>query len=326
MKFRKPFTENPREQLKQSLKPRMANYFQSLQGTYSPRLYEQFFSEDLRTGVMPYGFELGRENNQILATFEGSDEENEKAINLLSDFCEHEPRNETDLICKAVNEISQDVSWEGRAVYEILKGINNKGKAEFYVHQFYRARTIKVPFYKYFQIVPKLDREYLKAKYLSCPVEDVFEITIPSRLGGYKRYKNILNELAKYSGVGPGFFRQDPYQELTKGFDFGDYRRNQMVFGFSITRKWGWNYRNLANEYENEFFKVHKYITFKWAQAILRDHIISELNELLIRLRIDSKFKIEGLLKPSEILEVREKLKNGEIDFEEVFKKLKYQD
>ena len=62
-------------------------------------------------------------------------------------------------------------------------------------------------------------------------------------------------------------------------------------------------------------FSFYKMITFRWAQAILREHIISEINRLFFRLKIACELQIAGLPTSSEILQVRRELQEGSMTF-----------
>ena len=88
-----------------------------------------------------------------------------------------------------------------------------------------------------------------------------------------------------------------------------------------LTDSWGWNRRDPSLDHETEFFSFYRTITFHWAQAVLRNHIVDELNLFLKRLQLDSMITIQGLPTPDIILEVRGKMADGEISFTEAFKK-----
>ena len=70
-----------------------------------------------------------------------------------------------------------------------------------------------------------------------------------------------------------------------------------------------------------EFFTIYKGITFRWAQAVLREHIISEINKLLSRLQIDAKIIVSGIPSSDDILLIRKQLLEGKINFQEAYDK-----
>jgi hypothetical protein len=65
-----------------------------------------------------------------------------------------------------------------------------------------------------------------------------------------------------------------------------------------------------------QFFRT---LTFHWALALLREHIVSEFNLLLVRLGINAKLSVSGLLTPGEIMRIRDEMMEGKISFGKAF-------
>jgi len=59
---------------------------------------------------------------------------------------------------------------------------------------------------------------------------------------------------------------------------------------------------------------------FRWATEVLRRHVIEELNILFRRLGIASSISVSGLPSPEFILDLRDRMQRGEIDFAEASK------
>ena len=53
----------------------------------------------------------------------------------------------------------------------------------------------------------------------------------------------------------------------------------------------------------------------KWAQAVLREHIVAELNGLLRELGLQAELVVQGLPTAVSVLSVRERMVRGEISF-----------
>jgi hypothetical protein len=98
-----------------------------------------------------------------------------------------------------------------------------------------------------------------------------------------------------------------------------EYVRNSEIYYDRITQTWGWNRRDWTQERSTEFFNFYRTITFRWAQAVLREHIIKEINDLLVRLNIGSMIVISGLPTSDEILEIRKEMLDGRISFGKAF-------
>ena len=63
-------------------------------------------------------------------------------------------------------------------------------------------------------------------------------------------------------------------------------------------------------------------IGFRYAQAILREHIIQEINQLLAILAVKCKIIVIGLPTAKEILQIRNDMQKGDISFTEVSDKV----
>ena len=70
------------------------------------------------------------------------------------------------------------------------------------------------------------------------------------------------------------------------------------------------------------YYIVHSLQSLR-SQALLREHILSEMNSLIARLGIDSKIMISGLGTSGDIAEAIKKLDRGEISFIEALKSAK---
>ncbi|HSZ84802.1 MAG TPA: hypothetical protein VK787_02165, partial [Puia sp.] len=228
-----------RDEIRKKIIPKMTNRFPSLSGPLNDDSFAHMFKEDAHLGIMPYMSYTSGTGQKVKCVFKGAESEIRKAMDLISDFCNYDRNDQTGLICDAINQIAQELSWEGKIFYEIFNFLDN-GESHLFARYFTHQRVFRVPFLGYVQFVPKKDQEYLKAKYFHCNKKDVFEITIPKELGGLKRYKNIVASLNKYSHLGPNFFRDNIEAELNnKDYDFSNYRRNQIIFVFSITKNLG---------------------------------------------------------------------------------------
>ena len=143
---------------------------------------------------------------------------------------------------------------------------------------------------------------------------------MPSQLGGTKGYLRILGGLKRYKGTFPPFLQEDLHaQRANPNFQPSEYTRYKQAWMARLTIPWGWPRRDTSLNHETEFFHFYRTITFRWAQAILRDHIIDELNLLLKKLQINSQITIHGIPTPASILEIRQKMADGNISFAEAF-------
>ena len=111
-----------------------------------------------------------------------------------------------ELLSDVVRGIAQNLAWNSRAVYEVIPMEENS--EAYHLHDF-TPRCLFHAFGWYIQIIPKADRRLLKKAYVILPEKDIWDITMPRVLGGYKGYHATLRELARFQRLGPSFLMQD---------------------------------------------------------------------------------------------------------------------
>lgn len=268
------------------------------------------FAEDVHLAVMPFR-RMSDKQKDFLVMFEGTEQECERASYIIRDLGEFDGYDLTEKLCDAVDNIAKHLAWEGCAVYEIVT--NDDGEVD--LHSFTSKRLVRFPRY-FLQIIPRADWQLWEKKWVIIPASKVWYIEMPSALGASKGYRNILKKLKKFEHLGPSFVQKDLEAGVQfQDFDFQKYVRNAEIYYGEITRIWGWNRRDWSQERSTEFFNFYKMITFRWAQSVLREHIVAELNNLFNRLGIVCELKVAGLPTPSEILKIRQDLQKGTITF-----------
>ena len=116
--------------------------------------------------------------------------------------------------------------------------------------------------------------------------------------------------------MGPPFWRRDlEAGTITSAFDFSEYRRETDLCEAASTKRWGWARRDFSGQNWTEFALFYRLMTFRWAQAILREHVVSEVNGLFPRLSITSKLEVSGLPSSSEIVRLRNEMAEGRISY-----------
>lgn len=290
--------------------PTVATHFPSLSHNMEINQEVYMFAEDVHLGIMPF---RGRteQHKGFTITLEGKETDFERATNIFNDLGEYRHHDLTEQVCDAVEKIAKHLTWEGRAVYEIVKSDGG----ELHVHHFTSKRLFRLPGC-FIQIIPRGDWELWGKKFASIPANKVWHIQMPQGLGGQRGYKNTLNRLRMVGHLGPSFWRKDLEMGVqSRAFDFQKYVRDAEIYYRRITKEWGWNRRDWSQERSTEFYNFYKMITFRWAQSVLRENIIAGINDLLIRLGIACEIKVTGLPTPSEILKLRRDLQGGAITF-----------
>jgi hypothetical protein len=289
----------------------LAPHFPSLARLHetSPQLH--MFTEDVRTGLMPYTRVEGSEK------FSVSIGEDPAAIELMQSLAGRDPYSKEELVCAAVNDVGQRLSWHGRATYQIIA---DDSKSEIIrLRSCTPERLYRVPGF-YIHHVPVADRKEFPSRFILVPKAQVWEVRIPDQLGGVNEYLRILTGLKRYKTSFPQFFVEDlRVEKTTLNFQSSEYIRYKKAVEARLTALWGWPSRDTSLDHETEYFHFYRTLTFRWAQAILRDHIIKELNDLFKRLNLNSEITLHGMPSPEFILDVRQQMTEGSISFVDAY-------
>lgn len=295
---------------------RVARFFPSLRENIDLNMTIRMFVEDIELGVMPIG---GVSNTapKFAVDIQGSSRSVEHATGILESLAEHQRYSVKELLSDVVRGIARNLAWNSRAVYEIIPMEEKCGAYHLYG---FTPRRLFHAFGWYIQVVPKADRGLLKKAYVPLPEKDIWDITMPRVLGGYKGYHATLRELARFQRLGPSFLLQDlSGQGWPAHYDFQRYIREEEFFETKITSLWGWNRRDSSERNWTEFYWSYRTLRFRLAQAYLREHIVDELNRLFRRLGIQAEIVVKGLPTPSEISAIQQRMLEGDISFKEAF-------
>jgi len=299
-----------------NVKPSMASHFPSLSNGPDIDPDAHMFTRDIPLAIMPIGGRTEKQEN-FTVEFIGEESDCEKAKSIIGELGEFDKYDFTATVCDAVDYIARHLSWEGQAFYEIIKD-----NEQIYIHGFTSKNLLKIIIW-YLQIIPPGDWDLWKRKFVFINKKRIWNVKIPRELGGTSGYKRILKRLRKYNHLGPSFYRQDLERGLgTKNYDFPKYVRNCEIYFNRITQKWGWNRRDWSQERCTEYYSFYKMLSFKYAQAILREHIIKEINKFLDRLSVKCKLVVGGLPTAKEILQTRSDMQKGTISFSEASDKV----
>lgn len=300
------------------IKPTVATHFPSLSGRFDRNPNVHMFTEDISLAVMPIGGRTDK-HKDFSISFNGSNsDECERAKRLIGTISRYDKHDEKAMVCDAVEEIARHLAWEGCAVHEIIC----EEDSEIDLHGFTSKRLVKLPGY-FLQLIPRQDWDLWKKKFVIIPAKAIWYVEMPVGLGGRAGYRRILSRLKKFEHIGPKFWRKQLESGDPKiNFDFQEYVRNSAIYYSRITKTWGWNRRDWSQKRSTEFFTIYKTITFRWAQAVLREHIIAEINRLMVRLQIKCKVNVTGLPMSKEIQQIRRELEEGTVSFAAAFDKV----
>jgi hypothetical protein len=294
-------------------------YFPSLD-RFQTSIYKSMFAKDIHLSIVPIG---GSSRNYpgFKAIFNGNPDDIEIAKKVCASLgrSSYRQKNENELVCTAIDDIAQNIGEEGIAYYELV--YENGNVENPILHGFSSKRLIKVPS-RYFQIVPKADVPMTKNKINSLKSSSIWSVKPPKLLGKYKGLKRTLNKLEKIIPFG-STPRKDVLDIMQqKSYDVKLYDKTLHVLINQITSIWGWNRRSMDVEHTTEYYSFYKFISFKYSQAILREHILREMNGLFLSLGINCKVKITDIPSSKDLAALRSKLLNGDVSFEDINKRV----
>lgn len=276
------------------------------------------FVEDVKIGIIPY--HSRRQNGERGETYNvelsGSDQDRERAKTILRALAQSDHRDLEDTVRLVVESLASQLAWAGRAVYEIVDGNQSSEKMLLLVSPY---RLVSLCGWSA-QLVPKNDWKHLKKALVLLPPNALWSISMPSALGGAWGHKRLLCKLNRYGNVGPNFYMDSlEDQDGSHAFSAKEYWRESEIYWRRLTKRWGWGRRDYSDAYTMEFYRLYKRLTFKWAQATLREHVIAEVNGLLKRLDIEASITLTGLICPDAIMKCRDELTSGHISFEQAY-------
>ena len=313
--------------------PHTGKLLSSLGNKYDRSLSLGMFREDVRLGIMLIGGESDRVPD-FTVEIQGNSNHKNRAIAILEGppniYGNYRSESLEKLLTDVVDILVGTLLEYGRSVHKIAK-IKENGET-YRLHNFLCQHFLS-GFGKYIQIIPKEDRDLAyegypilpglwNKVYVIIPKKDIWAIEMPKKLGGYRGYRAMLRNLARFPDVAPPFLMdQLSNQEWPTSFDPQLHERERAFFVAKATKRWGWDQRDSNLENWSEFYSFYRTLTLKWAQACLREHIVKELNQLFQRLQIDAEIVVRGLPTAWEILRIRKQMCEGKISFIEAFEK-----
>jgi hypothetical protein len=274
------------------------------------------FTEDIYLAIMPIGGQSEKQSDFTIE-LQGEEQDCEKAKDIIGELGQFDKYDIEAMVCDAVENIAKHLAWEGQAVFEIIND-----SEQVYIHGF-TSKNLTRLFLWYLQIIPPGDWGLWKRKYTLIKRKRIWKIQMPRELGGTRGYTRVLKRLRKYNHLGPSFYRQDLERGLTtRNYAFLKYVRNSEIHFNRVTHIWGWNRRDWSQDKCTEFYSFYKMLSFRYAQAILREHIVQEINKLFDRLSVKCKLVVVGLPTAKAILQIRSDMQKGDISFTEVSDKV----
>jgi hypothetical protein len=303
---------------KYSEKPQFCSFFRSLSESKWQKNHRNssvhIFVGEIHLGIMPIGG-ISRNHPDFSISVTGDEKNKEKTKELLNSLVSSNRLSTNKLVCDAVDSIVKSMLYSGMAYYEITQDESDFLK----LYNFTSNRLVNI-LGLYFQFVPEKDIQMWNKKLVVKASNSIWKIKIPKELGGVSGFRKLIHSLGNNTEMYPKCFDIEKISTQSSDFDFNfnEYISQSKIYQYRLLELWGGTLRHNSTDYANEYYITHRIVRFNRAQAILREHIISQLNVLLKRQRIKSTIEVFGLPTVQFVDKQLKKLADGDVELAKI--------
>lgn len=275
-----------------------------------------------------YLFEsFARRNPMFYSAYEVMlyDEEIERASNnnvpkdnvILNSAKAYSTRQFESIFARVMDNIANNLLWRGQVTYCFFF---SEAYADKYLVASFQQGFLWGLFGKYWHLGSLMRIRQWEKGHLSIRASGAWRIKIPRQLGGPRGFRRILKGLARIPSeppFGDWFSRDQQLACLALNY----ITKKSDVYRPRIANNWGWDLDSFLGKNGTELYYFYRQMRQKWARALIREHIVCELNELLCQLGIQSKIIVQGWPTSEEILEAQKRLLNGTLSFNEAMER-----
>lgn len=275
-----------------------------------------FFARDLPLGLMP--FRGSNENSAFSISLDPPDTAREVWLAELLEVRDRYSYGVEDAVTSFVEETIGFIAYFGERYFEIAS-------VEPEADELPPVRLLPLPWgpvvqlvRSYYQLIPRHARSEDGKRMVRLPASRIWHLRLPRELGSPRRHRRMLRRLSRVSRPVPDFaFPTGGLAPEVRGYDFTTYHRLSDIAVERLTNRWGTIPSLNQVEGTTEYFFVARRLRFLRSQALIRGHILRELNALLERLGVPERIVMTGLPTPQAIDETLGRLERGEIGFKE---------
>lgn len=288
----------------------------------SSEFYASIFIRDVHTGIMPYKHQ--RNSNVVIELCKT----NKKLADKLKDFLYVGHYSSgwhlSETVTDSIEAIAHYLVALGEEYFEIVdtSDEHKDGLADKKLERLPYGKVVKL-FNNYIQLVPLSDWKRNEKKFYVIPASRIWHIKLPRKLGTPRSHRRLLKRMAKLSVPMPEFTHKDGDLGQSAKYEFVLHHDKKELAVEQLTANWGSIPSLRQLKHTTEYYYIVHNLQFLRSQAMLREHILSEMNNLIQRLGIDNKIMMSGVGISSDIEEAIKKLDRGEIGFSEALKTAK---
>ena len=272
------------------------------------------FVRDVPLGIMPMRASRDRESFEV--RLEPADVAREQWLVGLIEIGEARGPYLPQLLVDFVETLSRELAYSGEVHFEIVEPPSERKPRVTLLASLPPGEICRTDDV-FLQVVPESDRTPGEPGEISIPADKIWHIQLPEGLGTPREHRKMIARLARDSNPMPDFALEGGDLGVGAGYEFATHRRALDIAMENATRNWGSipSLRQIKNT--TEYFFIARTLQFLHSQALLREHIVGELNTLITRLGVDGAVVCTGIPTAQQIFELEDKLQRGEIGFKE---------
>jgi hypothetical protein len=274
------------------------------------------FIEDIHSGILMRNLGInGEKPKKIEIT--GEADEVTIAMGLCASVARGGGYSARSIAQNAIESIALHLAWYGEVLFEVVEMEQRKWVLEMVPDR----HLYRIPF-AFLQFIPEAERDQsLGQRCVVLPCSQAWLVRMPAVLGGPRAYRKLLTQLEAISPTAPEFWSQDLQAgRWNTEVALDEYKHWQHLAVAKLTCRWGWDGRGIARDSETEFFHFYRGLRFRHAQAVLRQHIVSEINQMFVRLNIRAEISLEGYPTPHDIERLIILTASGEVSYTEAYR------
>ena len=276
-------------------------------------VHSRMFIEDMCNGLMPFTFYHGVKEKHPTLTTPISQEKEFLIANAISG-----KGSLADALCDFVRSTAKRLFTYGVVLYEIGYKKDKDNQIEWFGLKPIPAFRIFKLFNNYYQLILWDDAKQLQTKVQirKIPAQNVLRIDFPKEYGGKKGLLKLLKRTEYlYKEVIPEFLIETSNYNIR--FNQKEYYKTKFLETMKATKRFGWDRSSISYQYTTEYYSISLFLRKKKTEAVIRNLIISKLNQILNKkpLNLNVRVEMKNLFTPEDVEKKQKELESGNINF-----------
>jgi hypothetical protein len=272
------------------------------------------FIRDIPLGIMPNRH--SEHDTTFTVMLEPPDSAREERVTALIDIGQFPRHGLREALVDFIETLANDLAFLGERFFEIAPVQENDGNPTLLTLPPGIIHTGRSSFR---QVIPEADRRPGDPDEIEIPAELMWHVTLPAALGSVKEHRKLLADLERLGLPVPRFALDGARLGAEVGFDFATSRRAMDIAIERATARWGTIPSFQRIKGSTEYYLFARRLQWNHSQALLREHILAELNTLLKRLELP-RVSMHGIPTARQLCTAIEQLHQGRISVEEAMK------